>query len=453
MTPFRHRGRTRSLGGSVGLAWPADFTDGSYPKLYDAAIAQGRRRQTPLLQRAQAAAQSAAGQATPTSPSSSAPTVSTVQAAPPGAATVPPASGQADQAAVASAAAPQTPPGPPTQRAPSGSQPRRHSSYPATASRRGSHYQTTAPFDNPPSDHPARTVQQYNLSASPPRTISSSSKGPKTYCFWQEKKPVKAPPRSVIDQAASDGSCCVEDHSTAATACTPAPVPRAAAQRAAIRQSSPPPTAIYKQAPPAPQETRYKAAPAPQLPVKPASAAAKRAASGSNRSQFGAPQQEARQQRGVCLDGAIPLTVAAQVAFQDPIEIRIVSHCQARDTRESTLLAAGRFSNVCNNSSPFGDVVLTWQRVGWTGKAAALAQLGACVIVDDNNAVLKECRNTGAFAIGVGRKSRLARCPCGARLEKHRRLLRPARTLEQNEYVEEPGRRPHSARGGNGLFR
>ena len=93
-----------------------------------------------------------------------------------------------------------------------------------------------------------------------------------------------------------------------------------------------------------------------------------------------------------------------------PIEFRIVSYCQFRDTRENTLRFAGQFSNVCNNAidslgtPPFGEVVLTWKRVGQSGKAAALAQLGACVIVDDNNAVLKECRTAGALGIGVGRR-------------------------------------------------
>ena len=82
------------------LAWHADFTEQScrhlrdiYPDLYDAVIARGRHQPIPLLQRAQAAAQGAAGQAPapaqqqqPRNPSS--PT------------------GPADQAAAPSAAAP-----------------------------------------------------------------------------------------------------------------------------------------------------------------------------------------------------------------------------------------------------------------------------------------------------------------------------------------------------------
>ena len=81
------------------LAWHADFTDGSYrrlrdayPDLYDAAAALGRHRQPSILQRAQAAAQGAAGQvvapaqpqqpSTPSSPSSTT-TVSTIKAAAP----------------------------------------------------------------------------------------------------------------------------------------------------------------------------------------------------------------------------------------------------------------------------------------------------------------------------------------------------------------------------------
>ena len=87
-----------------------------------------------------------------------------------------------------------------------------------------------------------------------------------------------------------------------------------------------------------------------------------------------------------------------------PIQFRIVSYCQARETRESTLRLATQFTRVCNDSidglgaPPFGDVVLTWKRVGPSGKAAALAQLGASVIIDDNNATLRECRIAGALA-------------------------------------------------------
>ena len=113
---------------------------------------------------------------------------------------------------------------------------------------------------------------------------------------------------------------------------------------------------------------------------------------------------------------------------------------------------------MCNNAIdglgaiPFGEVVLTWKRVGQSGRAAALAQLGACAVVDDNNSVLKECRAAGALGIGVGRRD--ANRALYDSLDelheyrnRHRRLLRPARVLDQNEYLEEVGRRPHSARG------
>ena len=147
-----------------------------------------------------------------------------------------------------------------------------------------------------------------------------------------------------------------------------------------------------------------------------------------------------------------------------PIQFRIVSYCQARDTRKSTLRLATQFSEVRNNATdglgtlPFGDVVLTWKRVGPSGKAAALAQLGACAIVDDNNSVLKECRTAGALGVGVDRRDANralydALNELHEDLAQHRRLLRPARVLEQNEYLEEVGRRPQSARGGRGLFR
>ena len=101
------------------LAWHADFTDSSYghlkdayPDLCDAAIALGRHRTPPILQRAQAAAQGAAGQAstpaqpaqpdTPSSPSSTT-TVSTDKAAAPSAAVAQAATGPTNQAAAPSA--------------------------------------------------------------------------------------------------------------------------------------------------------------------------------------------------------------------------------------------------------------------------------------------------------------------------------------------------------------
>ena len=112
----------------------------------------------------------------------------------------------------------------------------------------------------------------------------------------------------------------------------------------------------------------------------------------------------------------------------------------------------------CLGTPPFGDVVLTWKRVGPSGKAAALAQFGACAVVDDNNSVLKECRTAGALGVGVDRQD-ANRALYDALDELHeyftrnRRLLRPARILDQNECLEEVGRRPQSARGGRGLFR
>ena len=157
-------------------------------------------------------------------------------------------------------------------------------------------------------------------------------------------------------------------------------------------------------------------------------------------------------------------TVSKLYRSHYPIQFRIISYCQARDTRESTLRLATQFSEVCNNAIdglgtlPFGDVVLTWKRVGPSGKAAALAQLGACVIVDDNNSILKECRTAGALGVGVDRRDANralydALDELHEYLAQHRRLLRPARVLEQNEYLEEVGRRPQSARGGRGVFR
>ena len=80
----------------------------AYPDLYDAAVALGRHRTPPILQRAQAAAQGAAGQvvapaqqpqpSTPSSPSSTT-TVSTIKAAAPSTAVTQTATGPADQAA------------------------------------------------------------------------------------------------------------------------------------------------------------------------------------------------------------------------------------------------------------------------------------------------------------------------------------------------------------------
>ena len=143
-----------------------------------------------------------------------------------------------------------------------------------------------------------------------------------------------------------------------------------------------------------------------------------------------------------------------------PIEFRIVSYCQSRDTRENTLRFAGQFSHVCNNAilgtPPFGEFVLTWKRVGQSGKAAALAQLGACVIVDDNRpqGVLHR-RRPRHRCRATRRQSRALRC-----LARAPRVPQPAPThasscqvLDQVEYLEEVGNRPQSARGGRGIFR
>ena len=79
--------------------------------------------------------------------------------------------------------------------------------------------------------------------------------------------------------------------------------------------------------------------------------------------------------------------MAAQGDFQDlpqPLPHR-VPHCQllpvqSRDTCENTLRRR-QFFQRAQQQHCFGDVVLPWKRVGQPGKAAALTQLGACVIV------------------------------------------------------------------------
>ena len=104
--------------------------------------------------------------------------------------------------------------------------------------------------------------------------------------FAKRENPVKAPPQSVLDQAAADraASKAIPPPPLRAPPAPPAPVPRAAAQRAAsvpksisgVRRPETPPRA-YKRAPPSPApQVRYKSPPAPKLPVKqPPTAAAK----------------------------------------------------------------------------------------------------------------------------------------------------------------------------------
>ena len=139
--------------------------------------------------------------------------------------------------------------------------------------------------------------------------------------------------------------------------------------------------------------------------------------------------------------GCFPRSTAA---MHYPIEFRIVSYCQSRDTRENALRFTGNFFNVCNNAvdslctRPFGDVVLTWKQVGRSGKAAALAQLGACVIVDDNNAVLKECRTAGA--LGIGRQSGALR-----RAGRAPRIPQPASTPAPSCQSARPIRDPQGS--------
>ena len=70
--------------------------------------------------------------------------------------------------------------------------------------------------------------------------------------------------------------------------------------------------------------------------------------------------------------------------------------------------------------------------------------------MDDNNSVLKECRTAGALGVGVGRQD-ADRALYDALDELHEYLNQHRR--DQNEYLEEVGRRPHSASGGDGLFR
>ena len=286
--------------------------------------------------------------------------------------------------------------------------------------------------------------------------------------FTKRESKVKAPPQSVIDQAAADraASKAIPPPPLRAPPAPPAPVPRAAAQRAVsvpksisgVKRPETPPKA-YKRAPPSPPpQVRFKAAPAPKLPVKqPPSAAAP---SGDGTPDFGVPQPDAREPIIACLDwhNTLDIAIEPDSAPKDwlfrtlaklcrnhfPIQFRIVSYCQARETRESTLRLATQFTRVCNDSidglgTPwFGDVVLTWKRVGPSGKAAALAQLGASVIIDDNNATLRECRIAGALGICVERRDANwalyeALDELHEYLNQHRRLLRPARVLDQTE--------------------
>ena len=188
--------------------------------------------------------------------------------------------------------------------------------------------------------------------------------------FTKREAKVKAPPQSVIDQAAADraASKAIPPPPLRAPPAPPAPVPRAAAQRAAsvpgVKRPETPPKA-YKRAPPSPPpQVRFKAAPAPKLPVKqPPSAAAP---SGDGTPDFGVPQPDAREPIIACLDWHNTLDIAIEPdgAPKDwlfrtlaklyrnhfPIQFRIVSYCQARETRESTLRLATQFTRVCNDS-------------------------------------------------------------------------------------------------------
>ena len=154
----------RKLRTCIGApSWQADFTEESYrhlrdiyPDLCDAVIARHRHQPIPIHQRAQAAAQGAAGQAsTPAQPQqqasapSSTTTVSTIKAAAPSAAQTQAATGPGDQAAAPSAA---VPPRTTTE------SPSRPSSYPpATAAGRSSlRRKRTPPARRQPSLAPAR---------------------------------------------------------------------------------------------------------------------------------------------------------------------------------------------------------------------------------------------------------------------------------------------------------
>ena len=366
------------------------------------------------------------------------------------------------------------------------------SSNPPRGHGRAEHFDLST---SPPPERSAREVYSGLAAFNPDRVYEAeqvsikrpagrdSSTAPATktarIVFTKRESKVKAPPQSVIDQAAADRAA------SKAIPPPPAPVPRAAAQRAVsvpksisgVKRPETPPKA-YKRAPPSPPpQVRFKAAPAPKLPVKqPPSAAAP----SDGTPDFGVPQPDAREPIIACLDWHNTLDIAIEPdgAPKDwlfrtlaklyrnhfPIQFRIVSYCQARETRESTLRLATQFTRVCNDSidglgaPPFGDVVLTWKRVGPSGKAAALAQLGASVIIDDNNATLRECRIAGALGICVERRDANralyeALDELHEYLNQHQRLLRPARVLDQTEYLEEVGNRPHSARGGRGLFR
>ena len=299
------------------------------------------------------------------------------------------------------------------------------------------------------------------------------------------REPAKAPPHVIVSQAAADRAAAkaIPPPPLRQPPAPPAPVPRAAAPRAAsvpgggTRPQSTPPK--FKQPPPPahPQQPQTKLPP-PQPPqVVPAPRAFP---SDQQRGQWGQAQAEERNPLVIAVDWHNTLDIAADAngAPSDwllyklskiyrnhyPIEFRIISFCTSRDTRERTLRTAGHFVHACNSNiptlgtDPFGEVILTYQRVGPPGKAAALARIGACVIIDDNNAVLRECRIADVFAIGVGRRDQNRALydafeELDQYLQDHRDLLRPARVLRQEEYLEEAGRRPHSARGGRGLFR
>ena len=147
--------------------------------------------------------------------------------------------------------------------------------------------------------------------------------------------------------AAMNGSIASANNATLATA-PPPPLRSPPAQCQGLKQPATPPKSMYKRAPPSPPpQARYKAAP----PVK-------------HLRQTGPPpatigislaRLSKRQGRRNTLDISAKewlLKVISKIYRSHyPIEFRIVSYCQPQDTRESTLRAAGNFSNVRNNSS------------------------------------------------------------------------------------------------------
>ena len=133
---------------------------------------------------------------------------------------------------------------------------------------------------------------------------------------------------------------------------------------------------------------RFKAPPAPKLPGKQPPTAAAKGPVPSDGAQFGAPQQDARQPIVVCLDwrNTLDISVEPDGAPKEWLR-RHYPSCTAVTTPFNSASSAtarpgtlGRAPSglppsfpTCATTplTPFGEVVLTWKRVGQSGKAAA----------------------------------------------------------------------------------